>query len=167
MAAYDAIIIGAGPAGMMAAGRAAERGRRVLLLERGPALGRKLLMTGGGRCNLTNTTPREEFVRAFGRGGGFLHRALAEFGPEQLRGWLRKRGLPTIEEDDGHVFPLTGDARSVLSVLTDWLTEGRVEVLARQRVEALRTASGRVAGVRGDLAEWQAPHVVIATGGLS
>ncbi len=105
MAAYDLIVVGGGPAGMMAAGRAAERGRRVLLLERGNAPGRKLLLTGNGRCNVTNTAPAQDFVRAFGRGGGFLHRALAEFGPDALRAWLRGRGVPTIEEEGGRVFP--------------------------------------------------------------
>lgn len=151
----------------MAAGRAAARQRRVLLLERGPALGRKLLLTGNGRCNLTNTARLDEFVRAFGRGGGFLHRALAEFGPEQLRAWLRGRGVETVEEAGGCVFPLSGGAQAVLAALTNWLAESGVEVRVNQRVRALRIDGGRLAGLRADRAEWQAPHVVVATGGLS
>ncbi len=167
MAAYDLIVIGGGPAGMMAAGRAAERGRRVLLLERGRAGGRKLLLTGNGRCNVTNTAPEADFVRVFGRGGGFLHRALAAFGPAALRAWLRGRGVATIEEDGGRVFPLRGGAKAVLEALTAYMSAGGVDVRTSQRVTALRVAGGRVEGVTAQDGAWDAPHVLVATGGLS
>src|SRR5512142_417453 len=94
---YDLVVIGGGPAGMMAAGRAAERGRRVLLLERGPALGRKLLITATGRCNVTNSAPVEDLMRAFGRQGGFLRDALNAFSNQNLLDWLHARGVETIE----------------------------------------------------------------------
>jgi predicted Rossmann fold flavoprotein len=167
MAAYDLIVVGGGPAGMMAAGRAAERGRCVLMLERGGSPGRKLLLTGNGRCNVTNSAPLQEFVRALGRGGGFLHRALGEFGPDALRAWLRGRGVPTIEEEGGRVFPLRGGAQAVLDALRAYMAASGVEVRTGQRVEALRIESGRAAGVRTEGGEWRAPHVLVATGGLS
>jgi len=152
---------------MMAAGRAAERGNRVLLLERGPALGRKLLMTGNGRCNVTNSAPLEDSLRAFGRKGGFLRKAFTLFGNRQFRDWLDGRGVRTVEEEEGRVFPATHDARSILETLTAYLMEGGVEVRLHQRVRSLWIREGRIAGVRVSGAAFEGANVLIATGGLS
>jgi len=147
----NVVVVGGGPAGMIAAGRAAACGARVTLLERNRRLGRKLLITGGGRCNVTNdVVDRHELVtryagrtgaRAEGRGDGRargLHSVFARFGPAEMRAFLRDYGLQTRVENEGRVFPVTDRAASVRSVLERYLAEGGVEV---------RTGCG-VAGVR-------------------
>lgn len=163
----DLIVVGGGPAGMMAAGRAAERGRRVRLLERGPALGRKLLMTATGRCNVTNSAPLTEFLDAFGRQGGFLRDSLAGFGNTELLDWLHVRGIETVEERKGRVFPATQDARTILHALTGYLAQGGAEVRLNERVVRLRIEDGAVTGVETAAEAHRAPNVLIATGGLS
>ena len=187
MPEYDLIVVGGGPAGMMAAGRAAEIShRRVLLLERGPSVGRKLLITAGGRCNVTNTAPLEEFLRAFGRQGGFLRDALTRFGNAELLEWLHARGVKTVEERKGRVFPESQQSADILRLLQDYMNAGGVEVRLRERVESLWIENGALLGVyvahppsgviRESPAEggwatpklcYRAPAVLIATGGLS
>jgi len=152
---------------MMAAGRAAERGRRVLLLERGPSLGRKLLLSGGGRCNVTNTAPLQESLSVFGRQGGFLRHALAAFGSDALRDWLRGRGVETVEEEGGRVFPAAGGARAVLAALADYMSAAGVHIGLGERAKSLLIEEGRPVGVRCANSTWKAPRVVVATGGLS
>ena len=167
MSVHDFIVVGGGPAGMMAAGRAGERGRRVLLLERGPSLGRKLLLTGNGRCNVTNAAPLEEHVRAFGRQGGFLRPALSAFGPEDLRAWLRGRGVETFEESKRRIFPAAGGARSVWVALTGYLDSAGVEVRCGERATSLMIEGDAVAGVEAGRTRHEAGRVLVATGGLS
>ena len=165
--AYDLIVVGGGPAGMMAAGRAAERGLRVLLLERGPSLGRKLLLTGGGRCNVTNAASLPDFLAAFGRSGGFLRTALTRFGNAELRRWLDDRGIDTVVEENGCVFPSTGGARSVLDALTKYLGQGGARVLLRHRVARLLVEDGRLVGVSANGERFEAGRVLVACGGMS
>jgi hypothetical protein len=163
---FDVIVVGGGPAGMMAAGRAAERGRRAVLLERGPSPGRKLLLTGNGRCNLTNSASPEEFLAAYGRKGGFLRHALSILGNEDLRRWFGARGVETVEESGGRVFP-TGEARAVLQALLTYLEEGQVSIECGRRAASLLIEDGRLAGVQAAGRAWRAPCVILATGGLS
>jgi len=125
----DVCVIGGGPAGMIAAGRAAAAGRRVVLLEKNSEPGRKLLMTGGGRCNVTNAeTHRHVLVEKYGSGGKVLHSLFARFGPEDLRRFLSSRGLETVVEAEDRVFPVTQSAASVLDVLLAYMAEGLVEL---------------------------------------
>ena len=167
MATADLIVVGGGPAGMMAAGRAAERGRRALLLERGPTPGRKLLLTATGRCNITNSAPVPEFLAAFGRHGGFLRPALTRFGASELLGWLHRSGVPTVEERKGRVFPASQSARSILDALLQYLAAGPVTLACEQRVESLWLDQGRLRGVIVGGRQHAAAAVVLATGGLS
>jgi hypothetical protein len=172
MSDLELIVIGGGPAGMMAAARAGERGRRVLLLERGPSLGRKLLITAGGRCNLSNSASLPEFLKAFGRQGGFLRDAVTRFGSAELLEWLHARGVRTVEERKGRIFPESQQAATVLDALRAALRAGGVQVRLNQRVESLRIERGILRGVNVA----QSPSVarpiessaaLIATGGLS
>ncbi len=167
MAHYDFIVVGGGPAGMMAAGRAAERGKRALLLERGPSLGRKLLITGSGRCNVTNTAPLHDLIKAFGREGDFLRHAFTIFGNDRLLAWLHTRGVETIEERKGCIFPASQDAHTILDALTAYLSEGNVEVQCAARVTGLEIRGGRVTDIRLGHKTVSADRVLIATGGLS
>ena len=109
---YDIAVIGGGPAGLMAAGRAGELGAKVILLEKNPSLGIKLLMTGGGRCNLTNQRDNRQLATSFGRNGQWLLSGLSEFGPEEVSSFFNQRGLATRLEDDCRIFPASAPATS-------------------------------------------------------
>jgi len=167
MSHWDLIVVGGGPAGLMAAGRAAERGLRVLLLERGPSPGRKLLLTGNGRCNVSNLAPPAEFLRAFGQRGGFLRHALGAFGVADLVNLLSQRGVPTAAEPDGRLFPASHDARSVLDALLSYARDNDAEVRPGVRARSLLIEGGRLAGATAGDACCRAPNVLVATGGLS
>src|SRR5438094_10584209 len=104
---YDAVITGAGAAGLMAAIRAAERGRRVLLLEKGKKAGVKILMSGGTRCNITHDCDARGIVEAFGQNGKFLHSALAALGPRETVALCNCEGVPTTVQETGKVFPVS------------------------------------------------------------
>jgi hypothetical protein len=164
--ASDLCILGAGPAGLMAAICAARHGARVTVVEANPSAGRKLLVTGGGRCNLTHDATIDEFVRAFGEAGRFLRHSFHEMSPADVRAFFHNRGLPTTVEPDGCVFPADGRAVDVREVL---LTE------AEKAGVRLRYGSPAI-GVALDLnvfAVATARHVVrarrliVATGGVS
>src|SRR6187402_722229 len=107
---FDVIVIGAGAAGLLAATRAAERGRRTLLLEKNRKPGVKILMSGGTRCNLTHATDRRGIVEAFGENGPFLHSALAALGPDELIAMFEAEGVATKIEETGKVFPVSDKA---------------------------------------------------------
>ena len=114
---YDAIICGAGAAGLMAAIRAAERGRRVLLLEKGKKPGVKILMSGGTRCNITHDCDARGIIDAFGPNGKFLHSALAHLGPRETVAFFNSEGVATKVEETGKVFPVSDRAVDVLDAL--------------------------------------------------
>src|SRR3989338_4281630 len=105
---WDVVVIGGGASGMMAAGRAAEMGRRVLLLEKNSTLGKKLLITGGGRCNVTNNKPEIRTMLGKYRGNDqFLFSAFSQFGVEDTLDFFTTRGMPIKEEAEGRVFPVS------------------------------------------------------------
>jgi len=163
------VVVGGGPAGMIAAGRAAACGARVTLVEKNRRLGKKLLITGGGRCNVTNDiADRHLLVSRYGSRAKGLHSPFARFGPQDMRDFLRERGLETKVENEGRVFPVTDNAASVRSVLEHYLADGGVSVLTGTAVSELRAESGRVTGVVLDTgAVLPADAVILATGGVS
>lgn len=163
---WDAIVVGAGAAGLLAAIGAAERGRRVLVLEKNRKPGVKILISGGTRCNLTQATDARGIVAAYGQQGSFLHSALAALGPETLVGLVEAEGVPTKVEATGKIFPASDRALDVLRALWNrlersgawWkLGEGVCEV-ACQGQEFL---------VRTDQQTYRAAHLVLTTGGCS
>lgn len=164
---YDVAVVGGGAAGAMAAIRASELGRRVVLIERNDAIGRKVLMTGKGRCNLTNTAPLDEFMRRFGRQGSFLRSAFYAFFNEDLMEFFRSRGLDVKVERQGRVFPATDKARSVIEVLIKSLAENKVDLLYNARLASIRRLGEafdlEIEGGRSV----KARRVVLATGGAS
>lgn len=163
---YDEIVIGGGPAGMLAAITAGRLGKRVLLLERNDRLGKKLRITGKGRCNVTNNCSVPEVLQNVPRNGRFLFSALNAFPPERVMAFFEDMGCPLKTERGNRVFPQSDSALSIQEALNRGLKEAGVEVLTARAKEIL-TLEGAVTGVRTDRGNFQAPKVILATGGCS
>jgi predicted Rossmann fold flavoprotein len=163
----DIIVIGGGAAGLMAAGQAAQAGSRTLLLEKMPLPGRKLGITGKGRCNLTNSAEMREFIAHFGPSGRFLRQAFARFFNTELMDFFEDLGLKLVTERGGRVFPASGQAGDVLRALRRWLQECGVEVQTSAAVESLVMTDGRVTGVLCNGREIPCRAAILATGGAS
>ena len=161
------IVIGAGAGGMMAAGQAASCGAEVLLLEKMEQPGKKILISGKSRCNLTNTKELEEFIQAYGINGRFLYPAFKRFFRDDLIDFLKKLGVLTKAERGGRVFPESDDAHDVVSAFRRYLNENRVKLQTGVNVKAIAISGGRVTAVKTDQAEYPCDAVILATGGSS
>ncbi|MFZ0442733.1 MAG: NAD(P)/FAD-dependent oxidoreductase [Methanobacterium sp.] len=135
---YDVAVVGAGPAGMMAAITAASNGHKVILIERNSSSGRKLLLTGNGRCNLTNTASLKEFLNKFGRRGSFLRSAFSTFSNHDLIDFFESRGLEFKVEEGGRVFPVTDDSKSVLKILDVSMKKNGVNIFYNARLQSIK-----------------------------
>ena len=168
---YDVIVVGAGPAGMLAAATAARYGRQVLLLEHKDRPGRKLGITGKGRCNLTNQTGMEGIIAAFPRGGRFLYSALSRFTPEDVMDLFEGLGVPLKTERGNRVFPQSDKARDVVDALVSYVKDSGVKLLCGAHVHKLLLENGAVTGVACRTSQGEetflAPKVLLAGGGLS
>lgn len=163
---FDGIVIGGGPAGMFAAITAAQNGSQVLLLEKNSRLGKKLLITGKGRCNVTNNCTAQEVLQNTPRNGRFLFSAMAAFPPEKTISFFETNGCPLKTERGNRVFPLSDRSQSVLDCLQDMLR--RLSVVVREEtVREILTQDGHVTGVRTNKANYTATWVILATGGIS
>ena len=163
---YDGIIIGGGPAGMFAAITAAERGQRVLLLERNDRLGKKLLITGKGRCNVTNNCTAQEVLQNTPRNGRFLYSAMTAFPPEKTMAFFEAHGCALKTERGNRVFPVTDKSQSILDCLQKELCRLSVTVKTA-RVKHILTEEGQVTGVETQNETICAKWVLLATGGAS
>ncbi|MBI2858374.1 MAG: NAD(P)/FAD-dependent oxidoreductase [Chloroflexi bacterium] len=164
---FRVIVIGAGPAGLVAAGRAAERGADVLLVEKTHRPGSKLLLTGNSRCNITNTMDLEGFITMFGPNGRFLRSSFYRFFREELLALLGRYGLTTKVEPDGRVFPVTDSAQDVLQALRRYGEEYGVKTLCATRITAVDVSNGGVTRVRSSGKPLEASRVIMACGGAS
>ncbi|MBY0310127.1 NAD(P)/FAD-dependent oxidoreductase [Patescibacteria group bacterium] len=166
---YDVIVIGGGPAGMMAAGRAAERGARVLLLEKNPSLGKKLLITGGGRCNVTNAEANTRTLLShFKDSDKFLFSPFSQWNSIDTIRFFNERNMPTKIEDNLRVFPTSDKAQSVWSVLVQYLKEGAVTVKSGEEVKRMEARGTEITGVTLKSGEiLTAQSYILATGGKS
>ena len=163
----DALIIGGGAAGMMAAIQTAARGRSVLLLERNPRLGRKLLITGKGRCNVTNNCDPDTLMRNIPRNSRFLYSAFHAFSPSNTMEFFENRGLPLKTERGNRVFPVSDRAADVAATLEDALKDPLITVKTGRAVSLL-IENDCVTGVRcEDGTEYRASSTLLATGGKS
>lgn len=163
---FDGIVIGGGPAGMFAAITAAQNGSRVLLLEKNSRLGKKLLITGKGRCNVTNNCSAQEVLQNTPRNGRFLFSAMAAFPPEKTISFFETNGCPLKTERGNRVFPLSDRSQSVLDCLQGMLR--RLPVVVREEtVKEILTQDGHVTGVRTNKDNYTATWVILATGGIS
>lgn len=164
----DVLVVGAGPAGMMAAITAAENGARVTLLEKMQRVGRKMLITGKGRCNLTNAAPVPELIRQFKGNGAFLNSAFAAFDNEDAMRFFEQQGVPVKVERGGRVFPVSDKAADCVEAMLARLHELGVAVRTGEAVAAVLTREGRAAGVRTAAGEEiAADAVILAVGGAS
>ena len=180
---YQVIVVGGGPAGLMAAGQAAQLGARTLLLEKMDRPARKLRITGKGRCNLTNSAPLPEFIAHFGPNGRFLRQAFSQFFAPELLAFLGERGVHTVTERGGRIFPTSGRAQGIADALLRWVGDTGASIRPRSPVGRLLVNAGRVVGVqvpcipagcRRDVSAtpsrmrvYRADRVIIATGGAS
>ncbi len=161
------VVIGAGAGGMMAACRAAELGAEVLLLEKTDSPGKKILISGKSRCNLTNVKPLDDFISMYGPNGRFLYGAFNKFFRDDLLAFLKRRGVETKTERGGRIFPASDDAREVLGAFRRCMTERRVHLQTGAGVRQILIQNGRVTGVRTSLEAYPTSAVILATGGAS
>lgn len=162
------VVIGGGAAGLIAAGRAAEKGARVMLVEKNQTLGSKLMLSGRGRCNLTNGEEDEEkFLEAYGLRGKFLYSAFSRFGPADTLEFFSSLGLETKMERGKRIFPARGGAERVVNCLISYLRRGRVAILRNKEALNLEIRNGRALRfiLRGQ--ELEGDAFIIATGGKS
>ena len=165
---FDVAVIGGGPAGMMAAGKAAESGAKVVLIEKNSSLGRKLLITGKGRCNLTQAEfDDKEIIKKFGKNGKFLFSSLAAFGPEEIIKFFEEKGVATNIERGGRVFPASNKAQDVLRVLQKYLDQGGVRVVYDAQIIGLEKIGAKINSVKLKDRDILADKFILATGGKS
>jgi predicted Rossmann fold flavoprotein len=166
---YDVIVIGGGPAGLTAAGKAAERGLKVLLLEKNTAPGKKLLITGGGRCNVTNAELDTRTLLSHFKGSDqFLFSAFAQYGVKETLEFFNSRGMETKVEEGKRVFPSSDSAQSVCNVLLEYVKEGGVTIITQAEVKAIQTSGETISGlVLTNGQRLTANSYILATGGKS
>lgn len=161
------VVVGGGAAGMMAAGQAALGGAKVMVVEKMKRPGRKLGITGKGRCNLTNVAPLAEFIGHFGATGPFLEQAFARFFTPDLLDFFRQRGLQVVTERGGRIFPSSGKALEVLAIFEQWLAQSGVRVRTDSSVEQLRIENGALTGIFAGGQIIPCDALILATGGAS
>lgn len=165
---YDVIIIGGGASGMMAAGRAAERGLRVLLLEKNKELGKKLSITGGGRCNITNAEMDvHAYLSNYGDAAQYLYSPFSQFGVKETFHFFESRGLPLVTEARKRVFPESQSALDVTRTMKQYAARSGVTIKTGVRVKNLIIENNLVVGVETNAGTFTGTSIVLATGGMS
>lgn len=162
------IVIGGGASGMMTAITAAENGAEVILLEKNDRLGKKILITGKGRCNVTTDKDTDEIIRSFVHNGKFLYTALSSFSNQQVKYFFEEAGVPLKVERGERVFPVSDQSKDIVNALRRKMQEAGVDVWLNATVKEVLVEDGRVSGVQ--LVNGQkllADHVIVATGGAS
>lgn len=168
---FKVIVIGGGSAGLMAsiaASKYGPSGTKVLLLDKGDKLGRKLGISGGGRCNVTNNKDTDELIKHIPGNGRFLHSSFAHFSNRDIVNFFENLGIQLKEEDNGRMFPVTDRAKTVVDTLVNQVRKQGVEIKLNSPVARIRYEHGKVAGVllkSGEQLDCQA--VIVAAGGKS
>lgn len=164
---FDVIVIGGGPAGMMAAITAAMNGSQVALFEKNKRLGKKLLMTGGGRCNVTNNRPVEDLITHIPGNGRFLYSTFSQFDNQDVMNFFSERGVALKEEDHGRIFPVSDKSATIVNTLKDELEKLNVCLHFKEPVEKIITDGSSIQGVRTAEGDYSAKSVVVTTGGIT
>lgn len=160
---YDVIVIGAGPSGMMAS-IMASKNNRVLLLEKNEKLGKKLLLTGGGRCNLTNLKPNKEFIDEIEYNKKYLYSVINTFGPKEICDFFTSRGVKLKEEKNNNIFPFDNSSKSILSCLMKSME--KVEIKYKENVIDIKI-NEKIKEVITEKNKYKSKNIIIATGGVS
>jgi hypothetical protein len=161
------IVIGGGAAGLMAAGRAAEMGANVLLLEKTDSCGKKILVSGKTRCNLTNSAELKDFIPMYGNNGRFLFSAFHNFFRPELLDFLNHHGLATKVERGGRIFPESDNARDVVNVFKKHLAANNVQIKLNTKVTGIIIKNNTVCGVKTQDREYHGKAIILATGGAT
>ncbi len=168
---YDVIVVGAGAAGLVAAGRAAELGDSVLVLEKMERAARKILISGKGRCNITNSAPQDEFLKHIHPDSRFLRHAFSKFFSHDIINLLETNGCPSVVERGGRVFPVSNKAADVVKALVRWGARHRVEIRCGHKVTGLVVENGAVTGLHvhsnSGSQTLRARNIILCTGGKS
>ncbi|CAM3991650.1 NAD(P)/FAD-dependent oxidoreductase [Paenibacillus alkaliterrae] len=165
---YDAIVIGGGSAGLMASIAASKNGASVLLLDKGDKLGRKLGISGGGRCNVTNNKDLDELIKHIPGNGRFLHSSFSNFNNKDIIAFFENLGIALKEEDNGRMFPVSDKAKTVVDTLVGQVRKQGVKIHLNAPVDHIMYADGRVEGVRLKSGEvFRGRSVIVASGGKS
>ena len=164
---YDIIVVGGGAAGLMAAGRAGQRGAKVLLLEKTDGCGKKILVSGKTRCNLTNAAELKDFIAMYGVNGRFLHNAFHQFFRPELLGFFADYGVATKQERGGRIFPVSDNAPDVVQALKQYLDDHQVRIELNSKVTIIRRGRGSFFEVQTSGGNYSAKAVILATGGAS
>ncbi|MES2135078.1 MAG: NAD(P)/FAD-dependent oxidoreductase [Patescibacteria group bacterium] len=165
---YDLIVVGGGASGLMAAGRAGECGKRVLLLEKNKRLGEKLKISGGGRCNITNAEfDARVLLQAYGKAEQFLYSVFSQFGVKDTFSFFESRGLPLVVQGKKRAFPHTEKAEDVLKVLQKYLADGRVTVRVGSPVTKIHFDVNGITRVSSGKETYRATNYLFSTGGVS
>src|SRR3989344_9430540 len=165
---FDLIVVGGGASGLMAAGRAGERGKRVLLLEKNKKVGEKLKISGGGRCNITNAElDPHVLLRAYGKAEQFLYSLFAQFGVKDTFTFFESRGLPLVVQARKRAFPASEKASDVIKVLEKYVRGGKVVVRTGSAVTKIVTDKAGISAVYCGTAEHRATSYILATGSVS
>lgn len=165
------VIIGGGPAGMMAAISAAQKGDKVILIEKMKTLGRKLLITGKGRCNITSSLPMEEFIKNTPGNGMFLYSCYQNYTNQDIIQFLKQQGLEVKEERGNRIFPITDKSQDVLNCFIKKMKELKIEIIYQTKAEEIKieekNGEKKVIGVKTPKETIKADKVILATGGKS
>ncbi len=168
MEKFDTLIIGGGPAGLMAAIRASSLGQKTAIAEKNHSVGEKLLISGRGRCNFTNAeNDIDIFLAHYGKKGKFLYSAFSKFGPFRTREYFKSIGVEYVEERGKRIFPLEGGSQRVLDALLMQCRKYGVKIMRNTPVTAMRTKNGHVDYIVTENNEYKADKYIIATGGKS
>lgn len=166
--AYDVVVIGGGPAGMMAAGTAAKRGRKVLLVEKNKELGKKLSITGGGRCNILNAeNDMRKLVSHYGNAAKFLYSPFSQFGMQDSWDFFVERGVPIVVEARKRAFPESQEAADVMQAMKRYVTEHNVELWTGEKALGFNIQNGKIESLNTTRKTVVADSFILATGGSS
>ena len=163
---YDVIVVGSGAAGLIAAITSAKDDKKVLLIEQLPRLASKLKATGGGRCNLSNTLPNEQFISSFGRDGRFITSAINNFNHQNLIEFFKSIGVETHKPDGFRIFPTTHKSDTIIDALFNELTKLNVQIELNAKLTEIIVEGNKIIGLKTQNTTYNSNNIILATGGL-